>query len=380
MKQLNLPAAALLCALACNTAGAQTNSIQYWSNHGNPPTITVGPNAGQACALVNITANPGFITDNDPDNFAPFLSVLSVDCEATIRTEVIPNPVVTNVPTSPASPRYAGYFLGGDFAAVSLLSDITLRTYENGTPMDSATIGTGLTLVDLGSDNFFAYFQVTSPFDDVEIEFGSLVTALEDLEVYYAFATAGTGTFEPVSNGPLPLNTLTFSAQAAGDGSVHLTWKDLPVGSTTVAIERSVSGSERAEVLASVPAAAGMFQDRTAVAGMTNYYRLRIAQRDGSTVYSSTAQVLANDVPGAGWMAYPNPADNALHIRLGQPGEYRVTLRNATGGVVFHQTYWSETGKTITLQRSAMHAAAGVYFLEVAKSNGESSHQRIALR
>ncbi|QJX46378.1 T9SS type A sorting domain-containing protein [Hymenobacter taeanensis] len=147
------------------------NTSDYYSTAIQPNGVTV-------CANSTIS-NPGNAVDKDLTNYATFGSFVSVNCPTTLQTQLEGK--------APAGYQ-AGFVIGnGGLLDAKALSGLTVTTYLNGVAQES---GTGAQLLDLqvlSGDQYAVSFESSKAFDRVEIRQNSLVSALDDLRIYYGF-------------------------------------------------------------------------------------------------------------------------------------------------------------------------------------------------
>ena len=130
--------------------------------------------------------NPAFVADNDLTNFALLRTTVSVACNPSLRTKL------AGVPAGGTpSNYYAGFVIGQQsLLDVSIISSLQLTTYLNGVLQEEKTNLGLLDLTLLPNNKAQVAFAATKAFDEVKIQRVGLLTALDDLEVYYAFGLA----------------------------------------------------------------------------------------------------------------------------------------------------------------------------------------------
>ena len=94
-----------------------------------------------------------------------------------------------------------------------------------------------------------------------------------------------------------------------------------------------------------------------------NYYRLKMVDIDGNFQYSHTILIKAPGARQNVWVLN-NPFENSVRVRFAKTaGHVQCDVVNALGAKVYQRDF---TGSTeLTLDFSATHIAAGVYFLRV---------------
>ena len=93
-----------------------------------------------------------------------------------------------------------------------------------------------------------------------------------------------------------------------------------------------------------------------------NYYRLKMTDLEGNTIYSGIRSLDFNSGTVKGLILYPNPATDQLTISMpGITGTVELRIINATGSVL-RTGQFSSTG---LLRIPIGGLANGVYFIEV---------------
>lgn len=127
-------------------------------------------------------ANPENTVDNDLDNYATFSSALSVSCPAAIKVKL-----------EGAAPAPAGYLAGfvigsAQLLDLSVLSGLRITTFLNGVKQETSLDPRLLEIKLLPDGKAQVSFPSSKEFNEVKIERVGLLTALDDLRVYYGFA------------------------------------------------------------------------------------------------------------------------------------------------------------------------------------------------
>ncbi len=129
-------------------------------------------------------------------------------------------------------------------------------------------------------------------------------------------------------NAPLPVSVLSFNA-ALNNKIVNLDWSTAnEVNAGSFELERSVNGKDFGRI-STVSAKNAMlnnynFVDERAVAG-TNYYRLKVIDKDGSFKYSQIVSVKAKS---EGVSVFPNPVKGNLTV------QHEAAVKGATISVI----------------------------------------------
>ena len=167
--------------------GIQTQAGGYTSRFAAPTSgeYVAATTTGGLCGATDVE-NPSFVADYDLTNFALLHTTAAVLCNPLLRARLAGVPV-TGVPIG----FYAGFVIGQQsLLDVSLLSSLQLTTYLRGVQQEERTGPGLLDLTLLPSNKAQLAFAATKAFDEVKIQRVGLLTALDDLEVYYAFGLA----------------------------------------------------------------------------------------------------------------------------------------------------------------------------------------------
>ena len=167
--------------------GVQTRASGYLSRFAAPTSseYAAASASGLLCLGTDVE-NAANVADNDLTNFALLHTTVSVLCNPSLRAKL------AGMPTGGAPiGYYAGFVIGQQsLLDVSLLSSLQLTTYLNGTKQEEkASLGL-LDLTLLPDNKAKVSFPTTKAFDEVKIQRVGVLTALDDLEVYYAFGLA----------------------------------------------------------------------------------------------------------------------------------------------------------------------------------------------
>lgn len=132
----------------------------------------------KVCGNSNIS-NPGNAVDADLTNYASFGTFLGINCPTTLQTQLEGK--------APAGYE-AGFVIGsGSLLDVNALSGLSVTTYLNGVAQETASGAQLLNLQLLSNGQYSVNFETTKAFDRVEIRQNSLLTALNDLRIYYGY-------------------------------------------------------------------------------------------------------------------------------------------------------------------------------------------------
>ncbi|WP_201979032.1 T9SS type A sorting domain-containing protein [Hymenobacter rubidus] len=226
-----------------------TNLAPYYS------TAIAGGSGVAVCGNTTIT-NPQYAVDASLTNHATFGTFVSANCPSTLSVKL------QDLKTAPAG-YYAGFVLGNSgIVDLDVLSGLRLTTYKtiNGvrTAQQSAT-GVGLlNLALLPDGKYQVSFPSTLPFDEVQIEQISGLSALSNLDIYYGFGlepSAFQGTSRVLSD--FSSTTAASKARASISGVCALCGVANPAG----AADNNPATSATVVVTAGVTATVGLALD-----------------------------------------------------------------------------------------------------------------------
>ena len=172
--------------------GVQTRATGYLSQFAAPTSgneySATGYNLSglvSLCALTDV-ADAQNVANASLTDYATFRSALTVSCQPSITAKLAGVPT-TGVPVG----YYAGFVVGQDgLLDVGVLSGLRVRTFRNGAPVQSST-GAGLLELNLLPGNKAQVgFRATAAFDAVSIERTGLISAVDNLQIYYAYGLA----------------------------------------------------------------------------------------------------------------------------------------------------------------------------------------------
>ena len=203
--------------------GIQTQASGYLSRYNTPSGSEYNTSSAGGLLCVNSDIeNPERVADSDLSNFALLHSTATVLCDPALRTKL------AGVPTGGApAGYYAGFVIGqASTLDVGVLSGLKITSYLNGVPVESRSGIGALDLTLLPDNKAQVSFAAGSNFDAVKIERIGVLTALDDLQVYYGFglAPAAFQGINPVlSDFATPVAGINYSASAEQVVSVGTT-------------------------------------------------------------------------------------------------------------------------------------------------------------
>ncbi|GAC1597536.1 MAG: hypothetical protein NVS3B25_22670 [Hymenobacter sp.] len=156
-------------------AGTGSQLLPYY----RAGTATTG--VVSACVDAGVT-NPERAVDQDLTNYAQFNSLATVSCPSALAVKL------AGSQPAPAG-YYAGFVIGSaGLLDLGVLAGLRISTYLNGVPTGESATGAGvLELHPLPNGKSQVSFPTTLPFDEVKIERVGVLTALDNLQLYYGF-------------------------------------------------------------------------------------------------------------------------------------------------------------------------------------------------
>ena len=176
--------------------GLASNSARQVTGYVSRFTASAGQYEAASCTGgTSGINNPERTVNNNLTDYATFGSIASLNCPMKLKVNL--------EGTSPGGYR-AGFVVGGkdNLLNADLLGGVQLRTYKNGVLQESATGASLLELSVLPSGQSLVSFKTASdkPFDAVSIERNGVVTALDNLQLYYGTGVPTTPATQVRSN------------------------------------------------------------------------------------------------------------------------------------------------------------------------------------
>jgi len=213
--------------------GIQTIASGYLTKFAAPTAAEYNTKdyTGTACLLTDVD-NPERAADDDLTNFATFKSFLTVACQPSLRVKLAGVPVGG----APAG-FYAGFVIGqAGLLDVGVLSGLRVSTYLNGALKQTFTGTELLELTVLPGGKAQLAVPTTTAFDEVGISRTGLVTAVDNLNIYYGFGLAPQafqGINPVLSDFAAPQVLTEYSSSAPQSATVTTTVLGVP---TTVSV------------------------------------------------------------------------------------------------------------------------------------------------
>lgn len=142
---------------------------------------------------------------------------------------------------------------------------------------------------------------------------------------------------------PLPVELTAFTAAVQGPAAVAVAWNTaMEMHCARFEVERSTTGTDFARIGAvtaagssSTPHAYSLIDDQLPAGGTQLYYRLRQIDTDGTATYSQIRVVIRLAPAEARLLAYPNPAQGTVYVRvLGAVAEAPLLVFDSRGRLV----------------------------------------------
>lgn len=213
-------------------------------------------------------------------------------------------------------------------------------------------------LVDTDNDGMFADETPISGAVDVggnEYVFSG-VTAITN-QLRFTLATIN------LNQTPLPVELISFEATAIKN-QTQLNWQTASeINSDKFEIERSTNGNSWSKI-GEVKAATNSshllnYEFYDLQPNVSNYYRLKQIDLDGTFVYSSMRFVKFHQVS---LQVYPNPVTNLLNVEVPSVGVHYLVLRNSLGQIIFN--FSDQLNEDEMLKFDFTEYASGIYYLE----------------
>jgi Cadherin domain len=170
-------APATIPGLACNTKSPFVNGSVF-----NNLTAT-GSTAGICVPLVSGVSNPSNAVDASLTNFAQ-INLNGIGCSGSLK--IVDSDAADTYPIG----TFAGFKISSaNLISGSIASTITIRTYNNGSVVETynavtSLLGLNASLLN-GDGTATIGFITTQPFDGIEITYGSLLGVLNSFQVYH---------------------------------------------------------------------------------------------------------------------------------------------------------------------------------------------------
>ena len=164
---------------------------------------------------------------------------------------------------------------------------------------------------------------------------------------------------------------------AVNNCTVQIAWQTLTnEANETFTVEHSTDGLNFSTLYTTTSKASGVGLQtynytHTAPAAGANYYRIKEADADGTSIYSETIMAV-NTCSNAPIIAYPNPVHNTLIVVMPGSTKQAICIYDARGRLV---TRYASAGGTLTIDVSKW--AGGIYTLKVAKDDGSTYDLKI---
>lgn len=180
-----------------------------------------------------------------------------------------------------------------------------------------------------------------------------------------------------VTNTPLPITGLQFSARRINSAQVHIEWKtQTEINNKGFSIERKLENEQDYKALAFQPSLAQhghselelryTYQDNNSYSGKS-YYRLKQEDHDGKFSYSIIRVVNGDASTWVTMNVWPVPAKEYINVSVaGIQKSEQVFLLDMNGKVIKKYTVLDQQDQRIELTG----LASGIYFVKLNGENG----------
>lgn len=226
-----------------------------------------------------------------------------------------------------------------------------------------------LRLLVSSSSDFSAATVVAAP--TVTFSLGSIIVSGISNSVIPMNSTAFITIGSVSASTPLPLNLLQFTAAKNEDRTASLDWQTAEEQISTYFEPQRSSDLKTWTALGKVPAAGNsttqqhyQFLDSKPANGL-NYYRIKLADKDGKSSYSDVRTVrFSND---GKITVSPNPVIDKVYITGAGNDIREIQLTNAAGEAVWQSSIF-KNGDAVDMSIYA----SGIYILKMTNSQGET--------
>ena len=261
--------------------------------------------------------NPERAVDQDLTNYASFASLLTVSCPEKLQVNL--------EGTSPAGYR-AGFVIGGldNVLNADLLGGLVLKTYRNGMQQEVSAALSPLELSVLPSGQTFVSFPTKNAFDAVSIERVGVVTALDNLQIYYGTGIAATPTTQVRSGWD---NTADhYSAFSNGLLCVSLTGCSVANGAN--AADNNLNNYATLNVATGLASSAGLRLDLNGGGNAGNRAGMVLAHQGGLLDASALSRVVLSTYDAKGNVLETKSGSSLLKLDLLPDGRQTVSFNS----------------------------------------------------
>ncbi len=207
----------------------------------------------------------------------------------------------------------------------------------------------------------------------------------DSVNVYFATQDIGVAKYTLTGlNGALPLSLLSFAGTIKGSDAL-LQWQTTNEKNIQkFDVERSLDANHFSAITAVAAAntAGKHAYDYTdiafsAISGKQNnavYYRLKMADADGRSSYSSVIRLVRSSGGVTGISVYPNPVAGSLNLRIANmaSGGYSIVINGISGKQYYNSSYTLPQGESfISIPLGSL--SKGVYVVTVKAANGQTT-------
>ncbi|MFP5040575.1 T9SS type A sorting domain-containing protein [Parasediminibacterium sp. JCM 36343] len=198
-------------------------------------------------------------------------------------------------------------------------------------------------------------------------------------------ANGGNNRILKVNGIGLPLNLLAFSAKKLPNGNVGLQWQTAnEINTAKFLVEAGTDGAAFKPIGEINAKGAGTnsysFTDNASLS--TNYYRLKMIDKNGSFTYSNIIKIALGEITKEQFEVSPNPSDGEINIHLALQSAKALffQLINTEGKLVASQKNNVPEGNSIIALQMKNKLAAGIYYLKTIGINGDQTAKQVLVR
>ena len=178
---------------------------------------------------------------------------------------------------------------------------------------------------------------------------------------------------------PLPVTLANFTAKPTESNTILLEWQTTSeVNFERFELERSLNPLRDYKLIASIAPANGQsksgyysYPDLAPYQGVTNYYRLKMIDKDGTYAYS---KIVATKTKSLLVTVAPNPAHDWVNI-IAPAGLSEIQLLNREGKTILSK----KIEETDSYRLALPQLSPGIYLLTIRAKNGQSEHHKIII-
>jgi hypothetical protein len=278
----------------------------------------------------------------------------------------VANEIVFRLKLSDTANKTAGVLVSNNVGLLnlSLLDAITLKTYYKGVLQETFSGGSVLSLSLLQGSKYRIEASTTKKFNEVQFEISNVVSALWDMNLFYAYGTT--------SLVGLPVRLVSFDASLRKDNQAELHWSAVDETSCKGYYILHSADGVRFQKLSYIPSGSlkNSVNDYTYMHQLTergrHFYKITAVNTDGTEGTNCPASSVMYD-PGVILTLYPSPANDVLNISLKEPAS-TVEILDRNGKLVHQHTCDPGMLQSIDIRGFS----SGYYIVMITNESGQS--------